>query len=155
MVNTKRKYLAAVVAVCLCLTMIAGCAKKPEEAPDTGFVQMGNPLVEVASAEEMEAQLGYSVPVLDKAVEIYFVLAAQQARIRYADGASFDMKQGTGDISGIYGGVEEKTETICGVSVTFLTYEETRYAIWEKDGFTYSLTGGENLADEVAVLIEK
>ena len=155
MLTKNRKYLAAVLAACLCLTMIAGCAKKPEESPNTGLVQMGNPLVEVASAQEMEAKLGYSVPVLDKAVETYFVLAAQQARIRYADGASFDMKQGTGDISGIYGGVEEKTETLCGVSVTFLTYEETRYAIWEKDGFTYSLTGGENLADEVAALIGK
>ncbi len=155
MLTEKRKYLAAILAACLCLTMIAGCAEKPEEAPNTGLVQMGNPLVEVASAQEMEAKLGYSAPVLDKTVEIYFVLAAQQARIRYADGAEFNMKQGSGDISGIYGGVAEKTETICGVSVTFRTYEEIHYAIWEKDGFTYSLTGGENLADEVAALIEK
>ena len=158
MLIEKRKYPAAVLAVCLCLVLLAGCAEKQAEAPNTGFVQMGNPLVEVASVQEMEAKLGYSVPVLDKAVETYIVLVvngtAQQGRIRYADGTSFDMKQGSGDVSGIYGGVVEKTETISGVSVSFMTYEQTHYAIWEKDGFSYSLTGGENLAGEVAALIK-
>ena len=90
-------------------------------------------------------------------MDAYIVLVvngtAQQGRIRYADGASFDMKQGTGDVSGIYGGVTESTETISGVAVSFLRYEDTRYAIWEKDGFTFSLTGGETLAQEVAALI--
>ena len=151
-----RKHLAAILAACLCLVLLAGCAEKQEQAPNTGFVQMGNPLVEVASLQEMEEKLSYSVPVLDKAVDTYIVLVtggtAQQGRIRYADGASFDMKQGTGDISGIYGGVLEKAETISGVTVSFLTYEDIRYAIWEKDGFTFSLTGGEALAQEVAAL---
>ena len=57
------------------------------------------------------------------------------------------------DACGIYGGVLEKAETISGVTVSFLTYEDIRYAIWEKDGFTFSLTGGEALAQEVAALI--
>jgi hypothetical protein len=151
------KHFALVLALALFLALPAGCAEKQEEIPDAGFVQMGNPLVEVASAQEMEAKLGYKVPVLDKAVDTYIVLVvngtAQQGRIRYADGASFDMKQGTGDVSGIYGGVTESTETISGVAVSFLRFEDTRYAIWEKDGFTFSLTGGDTLVQEVAALI--
>ena len=157
MPHKKLKHLTLILALCLCLALPAGCANKQADTPDTGFVQMGNPLVEVASLQEMEEKLGYSVPVLDKAVDTYIVLVtggtAQQGRIRYADGASFDMKQGTGDISGIYGGVVENAETISGVTVSFLTYEDLRYAIWEKDGFTFSLTGGEALAQEVAALI--
>ena len=155
--HKKLKYFALILALGLCLALTAGCAEKQEEAPAAGFVQMGNPLVEVASIQEMEAKLGYKVPVLDKAVDAYIVLmvngTAQQGRIRYADGASFDMKQGTGDISGIYGGVAETTKTISGVAVSFLRYDEIHYAIWEKDGFTFCLTGGDTLAQEVAALI--
>jgi hypothetical protein len=41
-----------------------------------------------------------------------------------------------------------------GISVGYYTYETTRYALWEKDGFTYSLTGGENLEEGVAELMK-
>lgn len=148
-----------VVMAALCLALLAGCAKPQAEAPESGFVQMVNPLVTVESLEEMEAKLGYAVPALDKDVASYIVLvydgAPQQGRIRYADGADFDMKRGTGDVSGIYGGTLEKEETVGGIAVSVMTYDGIRYALWEKDGFTYCLTGGDDLLQEVAVLIEK
>ena len=148
-----------VVMAALCLALLAGCAKPQAEAPESGFVQTVNPLVTVESLEEMEAKLGYAVPALDKDVASYIVLvydgAPQQGRIRYADGADFDMRRGTGDVSGIYGGTLEKEETVGGIAVSVMTYDGIRYALWEKDGFTYCLTGGDDLLQEVAALIEK
>ena len=151
------KILLATLLVCLCFaTVLSGCGKQ-EQPEENGFVQMGNPLVEVASAAEMEAKLGYAVPLLDKEAEVYIVLVvggvANQGRIHYTDGSCFNIQKGSGDISGIYGGTEEKTETLGGVSVTFLTFEGTRYAIWEQGGFAYSLTGGQTLEKDVAALI--
>ena len=142
---------------CLCLiALMSGCGG---QKPDPGFVQMGNPLVTVASAEEMEAQLGYAVPVLDKDVSDYIVLVidgvTESGRIRYADGSDFNIKQGSGDISGIYGGAQEEEMEIDGVAVTFFRFEDIRYAIWEKDGFAFSLSGGETLKEDVTALIHK
>lgn len=148
-----------IVLMVLCLAFaLVGCGTEQTEAPDAGFVQVVNPLVTVESVEEMEEKLGYSVPVLDKDVESYIVLVidgvCESGRIRYADGSDFNIKEGNGDISGIYGGVLETEERIREVVVSFYAYEEIRYAIWEKDGFTYSLAGGGALRDDVSALID-
>ncbi len=156
------------IVLCLILTAsLCGCGSVSNDTPDAGFVQMGNPLVTVNSVQEMEQQLGYSVPLLDKEVSDYIVLVidgtADSGRILYADGSDFNIKQGTGDISGIYGGVPEHTKIIGstvenghiigGTLVSFYVFEDIRYAIWEKDGFTFSLTGAEALEDDVAALL--
>lgn len=155
--NKRSMKACRIMMTCLCLiALMSGCGG---QKPDPGFVQMGNPLVTVASAEEMEAQLGYTVPVLDKDVSDYIVLvidgAAESGRIRYADGSDFNIKQGSGDISGIYGGAQEEELEIDGVAVTFFRFEDIRYAIWEKDGFAFSLSGGETLKEDVTALIHK
>ena len=112
-------------------------------------MQVPNPLWQVDSREEMEELLDFSVPVLDKAVEAYIVLVddsrPEMARVVYTDGTTFNKKYGTGDISGINGGTLEKTETVGELSVSFYSYvdvdgKDTVYALWEKDGFTYSLS---------------
>ena len=150
----KRKIILMVL--CLAFALV-GCGMEQTETPDAGFVQVVNPLVTVESVEEMEEKLGYSVPVLDKDVESYIVLVidgvCESGRIRYADGSDFNIKKGSGDISGIYGGVLDAEENIRGVTVSFCVYEALRYAIWEKDGFTYSLTGGTALPTDVAALL--
>ena len=159
MMFTKRinRTLAVLVAGLCLICLLGGCAEQEPTATDPGFVQMVNPLVTVDSIQDMEAKLGYPVPVLNKAVDTYIVLVvngiAEQGRICYADGSDFNITRGTGDISGIYGGVLDRTETISGIEVSFLAYEDIRYAIWEKDGFAFSLTGGDALANEVATLI--
>lgn len=156
--NTKTKFCIAVIATCLCLIVIlGGCSKSKNEVPDPGFAQVVNPLVTVDSAEDMEKHLGYSIPVLEKEVDTYIVLVidgvADSGRIRYADGSDFNIKKGTGDISGIYGGVYEGEKTISGVVVSFFCYEDIHYAIWEKDGVAFSLTGATALEEDVAALI--
>ena len=148
------------VSALLCLVIISmftfgGCDKNK---PNPEFVQVVNPIVEVGSLNEMEEKLDFKVPALDKEAETYIVLVIDgypaQARIKYADGSEFDMKYGSGDVSGIYGGELVKEENIEGTKVSFMKYEDISYAIWEKDGFSYSLCGNDDLADCVKALIK-
>ena len=39
------------------------------------------------------------------------------------------------------------------IAVSFYTYDGTPYALWETDGFTFSLTGGDGLEGEVSTLL--
>ena len=153
------KWCAAVVCVCLVTVSAVSCSDQPGEkkAPEPELVQVGNPLVEVASHDEMEKMLDFSVPVLEKEVSKRIVLVMNGlptiGRMHYADGGVFNMKYGSGDISGIYGGVEQYAEKVGDIQVTYCVYEDTRYAIWEHNGFTYSLTGDADLEDEVEYLL--
>ena len=156
----KKTFKILTIAACAC--MLAGCGSVENQgetkAPKPELVKVVNPLMTVSSVGEMEKYLDFSVPVLDKEVESYIVLVIdgypEIGRIRYADEAVFNKKYGSGDISGIYGGTLEKTEELDGVTVSFYTYDTTRYALWEQDGFTHSLTGGDNLEDEVKSLLK-
>ena len=151
----QRRTIIALLCIALCSLMTIGCGKSGAPRPDK--VQVVNPLMEVASLEEMEQYLDYSVPALEKEVDAYIVLVfdgyPQMGRIRYADGAVFNMQYGSGDISGIYGGTLKSTEECGEVEVSYYVYEELHYALWETGGFTYSLSGGENLKADVAALI--
>ena len=131
--------------------------------PDPEQVQLPNPLLEVDSLEEMEDYLDFKVPVLNKDVETYIVLVIDDypkiGRIEYADGSTFNMEYGSEDVSGIYGGELDKQIVIDDIQVNFYRYiddnqQEVNYAIWEKNGFSYSLTGGEELEEEVSYLIK-
>ena len=156
----KKTFKILTIAACACI--LAGCGSVENQgeanAPKPELVKVVNPLMTVASVEEMEQYLDFSVPVLEKEAEAYIVLVIdgypQNGRIRYADGNTFNMKYGSGDVSGIYGGTLEKTEEVDGVAVSYYTYDATRYALWEQGGFTYSLTGGENLEEEVKSLLK-
>lgn len=164
--NRKKKNILKIgtVAACICLA-VAGTAffvnREPEtfKTPNPNMLQVTNPLVEVDSLEEMNFMLDFSVPVLNKEIKSYIVIVLNGypsiGRIYYKDGSVFSMQYGTGDISGIYGGtIEYKTE-INRANVSFCSYNDTNYAIWEKDGFTYSLTDSESLDSEVNELLNK
>ena len=138
-------------------SLLSGCGNA-DPNPDPKPVQVVNPMLEVASLEEMEEYLDFSVPTLDsKEVKSYIVLVIDSyptiGRVYYEDGATFSIQYGTGDISGIYGGSLDKTEPVKGVNVSYYTYDTIRYALWETGGFTHSLTGGVSLENEVAALI--
>ncbi len=167
-INKKKKlrYKSFVaIAACLCLVAVGATLlnnRTVGNAPHPEQLQVANPLIELASAEEMAEYLGFDVPVLDKEVEAYIVIVNEDSyptigRIEYADGNTFNMEYGTGDISGIYGGELSEEKTINDTNVSFYTYSDgissIKYALWEKDGFTYSLTGADNLKDEVQSLI--
>lgn len=147
-------------AACLCLVIGGGLmlnrSNNNSNVPHPEQLQVVNPLIKVDSPEEMEKYLDFSVPVLEKEVDTYLVIVLdgypQCARILYADGSVFSMKYGTGDISGIYGGTLKREEKINGANVSFLSYSDTNYAIWEKGGFTFSLSDSDNLESDVKAL---
>lgn len=125
--------------------------------PNPAFVQVGNPIMEVATHEEMESLLDFAVPLLEKGIERRTVIVMDgypsMARIHYVDGGVFSMQFGSGDVSGIYGGTLSESKELNGVAVSFYTYDGTPYALWETDGFTFSLTGGDGLEGEVSTLL--
>lgn len=146
-------------AACLCL-VVSGTVfylGSGMQVPSPDYVQVTNPILKVESLEEMEEYLDFTVPELDKPVDSHVVLVVdgypEMGRIYYSDGSVFNVKYGTGDISGIYGGILEKAETIADAEVSIYSFEDTRYGIWEKDGYTYSLTGSD-LEKNIALLME-
>ena len=141
----------------ICAALLSGCSSGSSARPDPAPAQVVNPMVEVSSVEEMEEMLDFSIPMLDKDVETYIVLVydggPQMGRVYYADGSLFSIKYGQEDVSGIYGGTLDCSETVNGVQVDFYHSESTRYARWEKDGFSCSLTGEDTLRADVSQLI--
>lgn len=124
------------------------------ESSDTSEnMQVVNPVMEVSSLDEMQSQLGFEVPVLDKEIVSYVVLNIDEEPaigcIDYKDGTAFRIQKGSGDISGIHGGVLESSVDFGSVTVFYYTMEDLHYALWECDGFTYSLEGAESLEADV------
>lgn len=76
-------------------------------------------------------------------------------QIEYADGSEFRIQYGSGEISGIHGGTLEKSEKIDGVEVKQYRYENTTYAIWEQNGFTFSYVYTDSEAIDVASIIQQ
>ena len=118
------------MAACLCLLVAGGVLftrNRGNVAPDPDPVQIPNPILTVASVEEMEEYLDFAVPVLDKEAASYAVFIEDgyptMGQIEYADGSEFRMQYGSGDISGIHGGTLEKSENIDGVKVEQYRYE--------------------------------
>lgn len=166
-VKSKRSYkIWGTIAACFCLVafgaaMINYNANLPTK-PQPKLVQVANPLMEVNSVDEMEKYLDFKVPTLNKEVEVYIVIVDENnypktARIEYKDGSTFNMEYGSKDVSGILGGTLEKTEEINKADVKFYTYTDdgsngVEYAIWEKDGFSYSLSNSASLQSEIESL---
>lgn len=168
--NKKKNYIpiwiAAGAAACLCAAFVGvkfiGNGNSSDIKvndiiiPNPQYAQVGNPLMEVGSLQEMEKYLDFDITALDKEAIGYTVIVnggfPEIGRIHYADGSLFSVKYGTGDISGIYGGTLEKQEDLNGIAVSYMRYEDTRYALWECGGFTYALTEGTDLEADVEVL---
>lgn len=150
------------VAACLCLLVAGGVvftSNSGNAAPDPDLVQIPNPIITVTSVEEMENYLDFDVPVLDKKVASYSVLLEDSyptmGQIDYADGSEFRMQYGQGDISGIHGGTLEESRNIDGVKVEYYKYENTAYAIWEQNGFTFSYVYTTDGSIEVESIIQQ
>ena len=133
------------VAACLCLVAGAAIIWSPSGSspiPDPAPVQVINPMMTVATVEEMEQYLDFDVPVLDKEVESYVVIVVDGyptvGQIDYADGSEFRIQYGSGDISGFYGSTSDEVKNIDGIKVEFYKNEDITYAIWEENGYTLS-----------------
>lgn len=121
------------------------------------LVQMANPLTEVKNTAEMKDYLGYDIPIMtDKEVSKYIVVGdgkyANHGRIIYNDESQFDIEKGDSDVSGIYGGVKKREESISGTKIVIYSYEDTIYAIWNYNNYSYSYSMKNS--DDQALLIE-
>lgn len=150
------------MAACLCLLVVGGVIFMQNGgniAPNPDLVQIPNPIITVASIEEMENYLDFDVPVLDKEVESYSVFVENSypimGQINYADGSEFRMQYGSGDISGIHGGTLEESKNIEGVKVEYYKYADTAYAIWEQNGFTFSYVYTNSGSTDVESIIQQ
>lgn len=147
----------------IAVAAVVGCGYKyidsTRNKPEPSQVSLTNPLITVYSVPEMEELLDFSIPILAKDVAAYTVIVIDNyptlGRINYAGGITFNVMYGSQDVSGIHGGEVERTEEINGVTITYMKYDATRYAIWEKDGFSYSITGDESLESDVWVLVNQ
>lgn len=158
----KKKWFWLCLLALFCFELVMGISNyiqssQPKQ-PQPSKVQVVNPMLKVESLEEMEKTLDFNIPTLDKEVESYIVLVIDQypttGRIYYKDGSTFSMKFGSGDVSGIYGGELLHQLNIDNTEVSFYQYNDLNYALWEQDGFTYSLTGTDLLESEVTSIIQ-
>lgn len=149
------------IAACLCLVFAGGILFSRYSSmtiPDPPKVQIANPIIEVASTAEMKEYLDFDVPLLPKEVEAYLVFLeegyAHLGQVNYADGSSYRIAYGSGDISGIYDGELIFTEEIGTVTIQHYQSGAVRYAIWEQNGFTYSYTFSGMDDDAVKTLVQ-
>ncbi len=153
-------------AACFCAVLALGILtlnNSTDKAPNPKTVQATNPIIEVNSAEEMKEYLDFSVPVLEKQVETYAVIVTDDypatGQVDYSDGSEYRIQYGSGDISGIYGGVLTATKKVGDVEVSYYTFDgtesEVTYSIWEEDGYTFSYIYTADGESEITTLIEK
>lgn len=131
------------LATCLCLVLIVVFTNNLSNKNNRE--QISNPLTEVNSVDEMKKYLGFDVPTItNKKVKLYIVIGdddsnyAYHGRIIYEDESELEIEKGNKDVSGIYGADKENEQLIYNVNVTILTTNETRYAIWTNNGYSYS-----------------
>ena len=141
-----------ILFVLLCL-LFTGCSNNKNV--DDNNVTISNPIIEVNSKEELEDIVGYSVPLLDKEVENFYVIKdIKHVRIYYKDDSVFEMAKGNDDISGIYGGILEKEEKINNINVKSYTYNIINYIIWTSNRYSYSYMDNKELnVNEVKELV--
>ncbi len=160
--NRSARMMGGVAAACLCL-MIGGvlffARSRNPAVPDPDPVQVSNPFLSVDTPEEMERYLDFDIPVLNKEIRSCSILVRDtypvMGQIDYADGSQFRIQYGSGDISGIYGGEQEKQGEIEGVEVRYYRYEDLSYALWEQDGFAFSYVYTGDGSGEVETLIRE
>lgn len=162
-IRFKNRKAICAMAACLCIVFVSVFFSFGSSKPRPEMVQIPSPLLEVSSLDEMEQYLDFKVPVLNKDIASYIVLVEgnypTMARIIYSDGSTFNKQYGSGDISGIYGGEYAKTENVENIEVDFYTYTAedstiTSYAVWENDGFAYSLANENTTFEQLSADIQ-
>lgn len=139
--------ILAAACVCLCFKFTGKQQTYEVREPKPEFVQVVNPMLEVESAEKMAEYLDFNVPVMSKDVKKYYVFVdggyPAMGQINYSDGSSFRIKYGEEDISGIYGGKKTEQIKIGKVLADCYVYDETYYAVWTADRYSFCYVAGE------------
>ena len=113
---------------------------------DENNVLVPNPMVSIDSLDELEEYLGISSLKLDFK-EIDNIVKYNNdvlGQITYKDGSVLRISKGNNDNSGIYGSKLKDETTINNVKVRIYSFEELEYAVWYKDGYSYSYKKSSN-----------
>ena len=107
---------------------------------DENNVLIPNPMVSIDSLDELEEYLGISSLKLDfKEIDSIVKYSNDVlGQITYKDGSVLRVSKGNNDNSGIYGSKLKSEITINNVNVKIYSLEELEYAVWYKDGYSYS-----------------
>lgn len=133
----------AAAAACLCICVCSAILFFSKDNRQTQPLRVTSPITEVSSVEEMRRYLGFPVVSLpEKTVSAYLIYAsdglAQIGEIVYSDGSEYRVSRGSGDISGIFGAAADGSFICENVTVSCYSMSDTRYAIWESNGFAHS-----------------
>ncbi len=120
-------------------------------------VQIPNPIVSIDSLNELSNYLGLSTEKFDFK-EIKNINKYQNeifGEIIYKDDSTLRISKGKSDNSGIYGSSLVGKTIINNVEVQIYSLEKIEYAIWQKDGYSYSYrkSNDENIKDIIKKII--
>ena len=129
------------IAACLCLVVIGAMQLLPASTPtqpSEGNVQIGNPFVEVESADAFR-NLAITLDAPDGAQEVsYAVIDGEIAEVRFVlDGKSYLARASAqeGDFSGLYG-QESETETVDAKTNAVLVSVDVGTGVYQKLNWT-------------------
>ena len=122
---------------------------------DENNVLIPNPMVSIDSLDELEKYLGISSLKLDfkEIEEIIKYNNDVLGQITYKDDSVLRISKGNNDNSGIYGSKLKNETTINNVNVKIYSFEELEYAVWCKDGYSYSYRKSSN--EDIIEIIRK
>lgn len=122
---------------------------------DENNVLIPNPMISIDSLDELEKYLGISSLKLDFK-EIDNIIKYNNevlGQVTYKDGSVLRISKDNNDNSGIYGSRLRNEITINNVNVKIYSFEELEYAVWYKDGYSYSYRKSSN--ENITEIIEK
>ena len=158
----------AAMAACAAVVLLAAVALNPRGNIDPddqiGSVEIANGIVEYASAQELSASLGFSMPelselpfsVTEAAYANYWGDLGQITYTGAEQRVTFRMQPGDVDISGDYNAYAEvKTVPVGGCDVTFKgNGGAISTAIWTSNGYSYAVSADVPMsADAMTALI--
>ena len=120
-------------------------------------VQIPNPIISIDSLEELSKYLGIKTDNFNfKEIENINKFTSEiLGEITYKDNSVLRIGKGNNDNSGIYGSRLKEETTINNIKVKIYTFEELEYAVWQKDGYSYSYrkSSNENITEIVKKII--
>lgn len=120
-------------------------------------VLIPNPMIEVKDINELSQyiKLDLSKYKIKEIEEMYKFENEDLIQIVYADESTLRISKEKKDNSGIYGSTLEHTETINDIIVSIYKLDDTIYATWNKDNysFSYIFNSNESVAEILAKLV--
>ncbi len=115
-------------------------------------VLVPNPMIEVKKLDELAnyIKLDLSKYELKEIKEMYKFSDDNLIQIKYNDGSTLRISEKVNDNSGIYGSVKEKEEIINGINVNIYKFNNTIYATWDNNNYSFSYVFSEN--EDISIL---